>query len=52
MRGVGEEKNPGIEQIRKFYEFSSISDILASIFSDMGVSLNGGAPKTPQNDHF
>ena len=21
-------------------------------YLDMGVSLNGGTPKTPQNDHF
>ena len=26
--------------------------ILTSIFFPMGVSLNGGTPKTPQNDHF
>ena len=23
-----------------------------SIGDEMGVSLNGGTPKTPQNDHF
>ena len=25
---------------------------LEGISKDMGVSLNGGIPKTPQNDHF
>ena len=33
------------------FKLISISNILNG-HNDMGVSLNGGTPKTPQNDHF
>ena len=29
-----------------------IYDVLFGIYMHMGVSLNGGTPETPQNDHF
>ena len=33
-----------------FVIFFSLCDSM--VFVDVGVSLNGGNPKTPQNDHF
>ena len=34
--------------------YSPVTNLRASLMSaqHMGVSLNGGTPKTPQNDHF
>ena len=38
--------------ISSYWKISFLRKAPNSFFENMGVSLNGGTPKTPQNDHF